>query len=189
MTAFKFRILLFAVTIFIITISNAFSDGKAHVEGQFKFPFPSKKTIQNTKIWSGMVVGVSDGDTITVMRDGKGEKIRLYGIDAPEGGQAFSNGAKRFTSEMVYGKTVEVETKGTDPYGHIVGMVNVDGQCLNEALIKNGFAWVYRKYCIEAFCEDWLNLEILARYGKTGLWSDPDPTPPWEYRKGKAIMD
>lgn len=136
--------------------------------------------------WQGMVVGVSDGDTITVMHDGRGEKIRLYGIDTPEKRQAFGKRAKQFTSNVVYGKTVEVETKDKDRYGRTVGIVTLSGQCLNEALIKNGLAWVYRKYCTETFCEDWLNLEIVARYGKIGLWSEPNPIPPWEFRHGKS---
>lgn len=186
MTAFKFRILFFAVIFSILTISYAFSDGKTHVEGQFKFSFPPKKTTEKIKVWSGLVVGISDGDTITVMHEGKGEKIRLYGIDSPERGQAFTKKAKQFTSKMVYGKTVDVEPKDTDRYGRTVALIYVDGQSLNESLIKNGFAWVYRKYCKEAFCEEWLDFEIVARYGKIGLWREPDPIPPWEVRHGKT---
>lgn len=136
--------------------------------------------------WSGKVVGVADGDTITVLHNGKGEKIRLYGIDTPEKRQAYGKRAKQFTSDMVSGKIVEVETKDTDRYGRIVGIVSVNGESLNEALIKDGFAWVYRNYCKESFCEDWLNLESVARYGKIGLWSDPIPIPPWDFRHGKA---
>ncbi|MBW2492972.1 MAG: thermonuclease family protein [Deltaproteobacteria bacterium] len=181
-----FLTILFVVTPAIIflppLITNAFSDGNVHVEGQFTFPLSSKKTKEKNKVWHGIVVGVSDGDTITVLHEGKGEKIRLYGIDAPEKGQAFSKKAKQFTSSMVYGKTVKVETKDTDQYGCTVAIVYVDGQSLNEALVKNGFAWVYRKYCKEEFCEDWLNLEIVARYGKIGLWSEPNPIPPWDFR-------
>lgn len=53
------------------------------------------------KAWDGEVVGVSDGDTITVMHDGRGERIRIYGIDAPESGQDFGNCAKQFTSSEI----------------------------------------------------------------------------------------
>ena len=136
--------------------------------------------------WQGMVVGVSDGDTITVIHNGKGVKIGLYGIDTPEKRQSFGKTAKQFTSVMIYGKSVEVETKGIDPYDRFVALVNVGGKSLNEVLIKNGYAWVYRKYCKEAFCKDWLNLEIAAKYRKIGLWSEPHPIPPWEYRHGKT---
>lgn len=176
---------LFAVFLFFLAIPNAFSDGRVHIEGQFTFPLSSKKTKENGSVWHGMVVGTSDGDNITVLHKGKGEKISLYGIDTPEKGQAFSKKAKKFTSDMVYGKTVEVETKDTDRYGCTVALIYVDGQSLNEALIKNGLAWVYRKYCKEVFCEDWLDLEIVARYGKIGLWSEPNSIPPWDFRHGK----
>ncbi len=73
--------------------------------------------------WSGKVVGVSDGDTITVLRDKKPQKIRLYGIDCPEKRQPFANKAKQFTSELVLGKSVEVEPVATDRYGRTVAFV------------------------------------------------------------------
>ncbi len=66
--------------------------------------------------FTGQVVGVSDGDTIAVMHEGKAEKVRLTGIDCPEKGQAFGKAAKRFVSEQVFGKVVTVEVKGTDKY-------------------------------------------------------------------------
>ena len=183
MTAFRNRIPLFAVIVFTLTIPNAFSDGKLHVEGQFTFPLSSKKAKEKKNAWQGLVVGISDGDTITVLHEGKGEIIRLYGIDSPEKDQAFSKRAKQYISSMVYGKTVEVEPKDTDQYGRTVALIYIDGKSLNEALIQNGFAWVYQIYCEEAFCEDWLNLEVVARYEKIGLWSESKPIPPWEYRK------
>jgi micrococcal nuclease len=182
----RFRILLFAVIFFILAISNAFADGQAQVEAQLTFPLSSKKTHKDKSIWSGMVVSVADGDTIEVLHEGNGERIDLYGIDAPDIGQAFSKRAKQFTSEMVYGKTVEVKTKDQDQYGRTVGIVTVDGQSLNEALVKNGLAWVYRIHCKEPFCKDWIDLEIAARSGKIGLWSEPNPIPPWEFRHGKG---
>lgn len=56
--------------------------------------------------FSGKLVGIADGDTITVLRDNGQVRIRLYGIDTPEKGQAFSKRAKQFTSDMVFGKEV-----------------------------------------------------------------------------------
>ena len=182
----KYPIISFlAVFLFSLAIPNAFSDGNVHVEGQFTFPLSSKKPAKKIRVWQGMVVGISGGDTITVLHEGMGEIIRLYGIDSPEKGQAFSKRAKQFTSSMVYGKTVEVEPNDTDQYGHTVALIYVDGKSLNETLVQNGFAWVYQKYCKEAFCEDWLNLEVVARYGKIGLWSEPNPIPPWEFLKNQ----
>ena len=182
----RFRIPLFAVIFCILTISSAFAGGQVQVEAQLTFPLSSQKTHKDKSIWSGMVVSVADGDTIVVLHEGRGEEIELYGIDAPDIGQAFSKRAKQFTSDMVYGKTVEVETKDKDQYGRSVALIYVDGQSLNEALIKSGLAWVYRIYCKEPFCESWIDLEAVTRYGKIGLWSEPNPIPPWEFRHGKG---
>jgi endonuclease YncB( thermonuclease family) len=185
MMASRFRIPLFAIIFFILAMFSSLLNGQTQVEAQLTFPLSSKKTHKDKNIWSGMVVGVSDGDTLMVLHEGKGEKIRLYGIDAPDIGQAFSKRAKQFTSDMVYGKTVEVKTKDKDQHGRTVGLITVDDKSLNEALIKNGLAWVYRKYCKEPFCESWIELEVVARYGKIGLWSEPNPIPPWEFRHEK----
>jgi micrococcal nuclease len=83
--------------------------------------------------FSGRVVGISDGDTITVMHDGRAEKIRLYGIDAPEKGQAFGNRAKQFVAALAFGKKVKVEARDQDRYGRTVADVILpDGRNLNR---------------------------------------------------------
>jgi len=183
----KLRIFLIAVIASLLIIPNAFSGGNVHFEGQLTFPLSSKKIPKDIKSesWSGEVVGVADGDTITALNNGKRERIRLYGIDTPEKRQAFGKKAKQFTSSMVFGKTVEVKIKDIDRYGRTVGLVYVDGQSLNEALVKVGYAWVYRRYCKEDFCKDWLSFEGVARDGKIGLWSEPNPLPPWDFRHKK----
>jgi len=132
--------------------------------------------------WDGKCVGVADGDTITVMHNGKGERIRLHGIDCPERGQDFGKRAKQFTSGMVFGKIVTIEPTDTDRYGRTVAMVYAGGKCLNEELIGAGFAWVYTKYCKERFCSDWKTLEGAARSSNLGLWAHGNPIPPWRYR-------
>jgi micrococcal nuclease len=136
--------------------------------------------------WQGKVVGVSDGDTITVMHDGKGEKIRIYGVDCPEGHQDFGSKAKQFTSDMVFGKMVDVKRMDSDRYGRTVGVVTVAGKSINEELLKSGMAWFFTKYCKESFCEQWKQSEERARKGKVGLWSMPSPIPPWEFRHGTS---
>ena len=93
-----------------------------------------------TWAWSGEVVGISDGDTITVLREKEQVKIRLYGIDTPERGQAFGKKAKQFTSKLVYGKVVEVKVMDTDRYGRTVALVAVNKQILNDELLKAGYA-------------------------------------------------
>jgi endonuclease YncB( thermonuclease family) len=133
---------------------------------------------------TGKVISVADGDTITILTATKQQiKIRLYGIDTPESGQAFGQKAKQFTSSLVYGKPVEIKAYDIDKYGRTVGVVLVNGRNVNEEVIRAGYAWQYRKYCQEAFCTGWLALEESARNSKLGLWHDKNPTPPWEWRK------
>jgi endonuclease YncB( thermonuclease family) len=178
----RFKILWFAIIFFILAISSSFPDGQAQVEAQLTFPLSSQKTYKDKSIWSGMVAGVPDADVIMVLHEGTGEQIRLYGIDAPDIGQPFDKRAKQFTSDMVSGRTVEVETKNKDQDGRTVGIVTVDGKSLNEALIRNGLAWVYRTFCKDPFCKSWIDLEVAARHDKIGLWSEPNPIPPWVFR-------
>ena len=137
--------------------------------------------------YQAKVVGIIDGDTITVLHDRTQTKIRLYGIDTPEKRQAFGNRAKQFTSDQVFGKTVKVVPMDTDRYGRTVALVqSLDAAgTLNEALVQQGYAWVYRKYCKAEFCPGWLDHEQAAQASGRGLWADPDPIPPWQSRKRK----
>ena len=137
--------------------------------------------------WSGEVVGITDGDTITVLNSKtlKDVKIWLYGIDCPEGGQAFSKRARQFTSKMVYGKVVEVGAITVDHYGRTVSLVYVEGKGVCDELIRAGLAWVYYLYCNLPICTEWKNLEAEAKEAKRGLWSDPHAIPPWEFRRKK----
>ncbi len=132
--------------------------------------------------WPAKVVSVSDGDTITVLHSGRQDKIRLYGIDTPEKAQDFGQKAKEITSALVAGRNVDVETMDTDRYGRTVGMVRVDGVILNELIIENGYAWVYRQYCKERFCSAWLKSEEKARQQKKGLWAGTNIVAPWDWR-------
>src|SRR5213594_2988209 len=132
--------------------------------------------------FSGKVVGITDGDTISVMHNGRAEKIRLHGIDCPEKAQPFGTKAKQFTSAMVFGKMVRVLTHGRDRYGRTVGDVILpDGANMNQALVKVGLAWWYRQYAPHDGTLE--RLEAEARAAKRGLWADPDPIPPWSWRK------
>jgi len=133
--------------------------------------------------WQGKVIGVSAGNIITVLHEGKSEKVLLYGIDCPEHRQGFSWKAKEFTSKIVFGKTVEVDPLNTDQYGRIVAIVSVDEKFLNEELLKMGLAWVYTQYCDVPYCSWWKRLQEDAAKDKIGLWSIPNPTPPWEFRQ------
>ena len=138
--------------------------------------------------FSGRVVGVTDGDTIKVMHNGKAEKIRLHGIDCPEKAQPFGTKAKQFTSAMVFGKEVTVKDYGLDNirFKRTLGeIVLPDGRVVNEELLRAGLAWWYRKYAPNRV--DLAALEEEARTARRGLWADPHPVPPWEWRKQKRV--
>lgn len=136
--------------------------------------------------FSGKVVGVSDGDTISVMRSGRAEKVRLLGIDAPEKKQAFGNRAKQYASELAFGKIVTVNVFDRDRYGRSVGEVILpDGRSLNRELVRAGFAWWYRAYSRDKTLGA---LEAEARAQRRGLWRDPKPLPPWEFRKAQRAQ-
>lgn len=131
--------------------------------------------------FTGKVVGVLDGDTIEVLHDGHAERVRLNGIDCPEKAQPFGKKAKQVTSTMVFGKEVTIHVLGFDRYGRTIGEVILgDGRNLNRELMRAGFAWWYRKYSKDFSLGD---LEDEARLAKRGLWIDPDPIPPWEWRR------
>ncbi|MBA3035700.1 MAG: nuclease [Desulfobacterium sp.] len=134
--------------------------------------------------WTGKVVGISDGDTITVMKDGKGEKIRLAEIDCPEKAQPFGAKAKKFTSDLSFGKEVTVAPSNIDKYGRIVAQIILpDGTSLNDNLVKNGFAWQYKAYSSSKRLAD---IEAEAKKDKAGLWADANPVAPWKWRHGNA---
>jgi len=134
---------------------------------------------------TGKVVSIADGDTITVLDNGKTQhKIRLYGVDCPESHQDYGSKAKDFTSNMVFGQTVSVKVMDTDRYGRTVGIVNIGSKTLNEELLKNGMAWFYGQYCKASFCSQWNQYQADAKNKKIGLWSMANPIPPWEFRRG-----
>lgn len=104
--------------------------------------------------WSGKVVGVSDGDTIKVLRNNQQVRIRLHGIDTPEGAQTFGKQAKWFAANLTAGKIVEIEKTDTDNYGRTVALATVDGINVNREIVAAGYGWVYRKYCEQRYCRD-----------------------------------
>lgn len=131
---------------------------------------------------SGRVVGVSDGDTVTVLDSARQQhRIRLAQIDAPEKRQDFGQRSKQSLSDLVYGKTVTVEVHDTDRYGRTVGQIIVAGLDANLEQIRRGMAWVYRQYAKDPA---YFTAEEAARQSRVGLWSQPNPTPPWEFRHG-----
>ena len=138
---------------------------------------------------TGRVVRVTDGDTIVVLGlDNAQHKIRLTGIDAPERGQAFGTKSKEHLSDSVAGKFVVVEYEKRDRYERILGKVLLSGKEMNLGQVRAGLAWHYKKYQNEQSPSDrklYSQAEIEAREARRGLWYDPEPVPPWEYRQMK----
>ena len=134
--------------------------------------------------FSGRVIGVSDGDTLTVLRDRSPVRIRLNGIDCPEKRQKFGQEAKHYTSSRCFGQTVTVLTRGQDRYGRTIGVVILSsGDELNRELLREGLAWWYRKFAPQDL--QLQQLEAEARFAGRGLWIDPQSQPPWKFRHGQ----
>jgi endonuclease YncB( thermonuclease family) len=131
----------------------------------------------------GKVVAVLDGDTLEVMHQGRAERVRLRGIDCPEKGQAFGRRARQFTAGLVMGQEVTVETAGRDRYGRTLGTVILpDGRNLSHALVRAGLAWRHRYYSLDGSLGQ---MEAEARAARRGLWRDPHPVAPGEFRRNR----
>ena len=135
----------------------------------------------------GKVVGITDGDTITVLdSENIQHKVRLAGIDAPERGQPFGQKSKEVLSSCAFGHQAHIEGRKLDRYSRLVGKVLVKGQDCNLNQVKQGMAWHYKQYESEQLPEDRLlysQVEIEARIMKIGLWIDKDAMAPWDFRK------
>lgn len=131
------------------------------------------------RIETGRVVSVTDGDTVRVLIGQEQIRVRLEGIDAPEGKQPFGQRSKERLLELVGGKTVQVHVTGTDRYGRTLGKLILDGRDVNLQLISEGLAWHYDYYNSEPHYTEALQK---AQQAKRGLWSEKEPVPPWEWR-------
>lgn len=137
------------------------------------------------------MVGVADGDTITVLGTGNRQaRIRLQGIDAPESRQAFGQVSKQHLSDLIFGRQVVVEYEKTDRYGRTLGKVLTGGRDVNLQQVKAGLAWHYKYYQEEQSPADrrlYAEAETEARSAGRGLWADSAPIPPWDFRRGKQV--
>lgn len=144
----------------------------------------------DAEILSGVVIGVADGDTLTLLDEQQTQhKVRLAGIDAPEKAQAFGERAKQNLSSMTYGMLATVEANKIDRYGRLVGKVRVNGIDINLRQIEVGMAWVYRAYEREMSAVDVVTYraaEIVAKARRRGLWGISNPQPPWDFRQSRA---
>ena len=127
----------------------------------------------------GEVIAVSDGDTVKILVEKIVIVVRLAGIDAPENRQPFGQQSKSALSSLVFGKHIRVVTSGKDRYGRTLGTL-YDGETnVNAEMVRIGFAWHYRRFSSDI---ELASLECEARTNSRGLWADPRPVEPWEFR-------
>ena len=128
------------------------------------------------------VIGIADGDTLTLLVERKPLKIRLANIDAPEKAQAFGHRSRESLSELCFGKDATYDTQDIDKYGRTVAVVVCAGIDANRIQVQRGLAWIYPKYNKDASLPA---MQDAAKAEKRGLWRDPAPIPPWEFRRKK----
>jgi micrococcal nuclease len=135
----------------------------------------------------GRVVRIVDGDTLAVLDVSNTQtKIRLAGIDCPERKQPFGQRAKQALSDYAFNRQVTVEWTKLDRYKRVVGKILAGQQDVNLALVRDGMCWWYRKYSGEQSAVDrklYEAAEAKAREQRTGLWVDPEPMAPWDWRR------
>ena len=139
------------------------------------------------EVLTGKVIAVADGDTVTVMdADQTKHKLRLAPIDAPESRQPYGQRSRQSLSDLVSGQWVQVVYDKADRYGRLVGKVQVAGRDANLEQLRRGLAWHYKKYENEQGEQDrqaYAAAEQQAQSARLGLWRDPGPQAPWDYRQ------
>lgn len=153
----------------------------------FLLAFALLPLIASSAELSGRVVGVADGDTVTVLdADQTQHRVRIGGIDAPERRQPFSDRSKQNLSSLVFAKTVIVRWHKRDRYRRLVGVVQIGQVDAGLEQVRAGMAWHYKEYELEQTPSERLayaRAEQSARADRRGLWRDPEPVPPWEFRR------
>jgi endonuclease YncB( thermonuclease family) len=130
---------------------------------------------------NGRVVKVVDGDTCIVEdRTGHRHNVCLYGVDAPENGQAYWTHARDSLSRKVANREVRFEPVQTDTEGRACGRLFVGDRHINVEQVREGYGWHHTDHeRIREFAE----AERDARDHNRGLWADHNPTEPWKYRQ------
>lgn len=135
--------------------------------------------------FTGRVVGVTDGDTLTVLDSAERQhRVRLAAIDTPEAGQPYGDRARQALSELTFGRAVRVVEVDVDRFGRTVGRVYAGRTDVNAEMVRTGAAWVFRRFTDDPAL---LRLEADAQRGRRGLWSLPEAqrVPPWEWRANR----
>lgn len=127
------------------------------------------------------VISVHDGDTLTVLIDHHPVRVRLTDIDAPELRQSFGTRSRLSLSDLCFGKSAALEIHSKDRYGRTLAQVSCAGTDANAEQVRRGYAWIFTRY---ARADSPLYaLQSEARAARRGLWTDPSPMPPWDWRR------
>lgn len=138
------------------------------------------KTYQELEVY---VVGVSDGDTFKALTKQKEQiRCRIYGIDAPELGQAFGRRSKERLSQLIFNQNVRIKIQSTDRYGRKVVWVYREAQDVGLEMIRSGMAWHYKKFYDS---DEYAEAQRAASKKRVGLWADKNPQAPWSFRKSR----
>jgi endonuclease YncB( thermonuclease family) len=130
---------------------------------------------------TGRVVAIADGDTLTLLTPERRQvKVRLHGIDTPEVRQPWGSRARQALSDLAFQRAVRVEVQDVDRYGRTVGRIYAGPVDVNAEMVRRGLAWVYTRYNRDPALPA---LEAEARMAKRGLWADPQPVAPWNWRR------
>lgn len=127
------------------------------------------------------VLWIGDGDSLRARVGGAERDLRLWGIDAPEQGQAAAEASRAALRALIDHRRVSIEVVAVDDYDRLVVRMERDGASVNRAQIAAGHAWWFRRYAPEA--TDYRDAETDARAQRRGLWAAPEPEAPWAYRE------
>ena len=137
-----------------------------------------------SKVWTARVTEVSDGDSFKALRGGRVVRVRLYGIDSPELAQSHGYESRKTARSLMAGREGRVEPLYRDSYNRDVALVFSGEALVNLELVRSGAAWVYTRYCSEReICERLKQAETAAKSARAGLWREPNPEPPWQWRR------
>ncbi len=142
-----------------------------------------------------LVVGISDGDTLTarcptgdVAHPYQQVRVRLAEIDAPESGQPFGRRSKENLSALCFQVEATIRPTTADRYGRTVARVECRGRDASMAQVQAGLAWAFTRYQTDpAFPR----AELAARQAGVGMWAEPGHVSPWAFRKSPQplLMD
>lgn len=178
---FNFRYCIF-IFVLISCERNRHHDFQKDITTNTKVVRVSQSTTKKKSL-KAKVIRIVDGDTLEILLDKEPMKIRLAHIDCPEkrGKQPYGNAAKQALSDLCFGQIVKAEWSSKDRYGRYIAVIyNKSGQNVNQEMVRLGMAWHYKQYSTDPIYSE---LEAKARKNKIGLWQDPNPVAPWDWRR------